>query len=158
MNQGSSEDYLPAMLEAAPARATGYFALAQSYEELGIHDRAVAEYEDGLQFDTNAGNARDAIAEILWRQGKQQEAIAQWKLALEAFRRQENSGRVPPEFWHNAEHTLTNIGQRKILASVRAQADQLLHDYIRTNGVYQVEPLLQGAMAAAGSPEAGASW
>lgn len=157
-SQAPSEDYLPAMLEAAPARAAGYFALAQSYEELGLHDRAIVEYEDGLQFEANAGNARDAIADILWRQGKQKEAIAQWRLALEAFDRLENSGRVPPEFWHSAEHALTIIGQRKILASVRSQADQLLSDYIRTNGAYQVEPLLRGAMAAAGSPEAGVSW
>jgi tetratricopeptide (TPR) repeat protein len=111
----ASEDYLPAMLEAAPAQAAAYFALAQSYEELGRHDRAVAEYEDGLQFDPNAGSAREAIADILWRQGKPDDAIAQTKLALEAFRRQENSGRVPPEFWHKAEHSLTAIGQRKIL-------------------------------------------
>ena len=157
-NRGESEDYLPAMLEAAPAQAAGYFALAQSYEELGNHDRAVAEYEDGLQFDPNAGNARDAIADILWRQGKQEESTAQSRLALEALRRQENSGHVPPEFWHNAEHALTAIGQRKILAGVRAQADQLLHDYIRMNGAYQVEPLLRGAIAAAGSPENGVSW
>ena len=157
-NRDTSEDYLPATLEAAPAQAAGYFALAQSYEELGRHDRAVAEYEDGLQFDPNAGNARDAIADIFWRQGKQEESIAQTKLALEAFRRQENSGRVPPEFWHNAEHALTAIGQRKILSGVRTEADRLLHDYIRINGAYQVEPLLRGAMAAAGSPEAGVSW
>jgi Tfp pilus assembly protein PilF len=157
-NQDASEDYLPAMLEAAPARAAAYFALAQSYEELGLSDRAVAEYEGGLQFDANAGNARDAIADILWQQGKREDAIVQWRLALEAFRRQEISGRVPPEFWHNAEHTLTNIGQRKILASVRAQADQLLHDYIHTNGAYEVTPLLRGAMAAAGSQQEGVSW
>lgn len=164
-NRDGSEDYLPATLEAAPAQAAGYFALAQSYEELGRHDRAIAEYEDGLQFDPNAGNARQAIADILWKQGKQDDAIAQTKLALEAFRRQENSGRVPPEFWHQAEHTLTAIGQRntlpwqhKILPDVRAQADRLLHDYIRMNGAYQVEPLLRGVMAAAGRPEAGVSW
>jgi tetratricopeptide (TPR) repeat protein len=156
-NRDASEDYLPAMLEGAPAQAAGYFALAQSYEELGNHGRALAEYEDGLQFDPNAGNARDSIADILWQQGKQEEAIAQWRLALEAFRRQENSGHVPPEFWHQAEHTLTAIGQHKIFPSVRAQADQLLHDYIRMNGAYQFEPLLRGAMAA-GSPDAGVSW
>jgi Tfp pilus assembly protein PilF len=157
-NRDASEDYLPAMLEGAPAQGAGYLALAQSYEELGNHGRAIAEYEDGLQFDPNAGNARDAIADILWRQGKHDEAVAQTKLALEAFRRQANSGRVPPEFWHDTERILTAIGQRKILASVRAQADQLLHDYVRMNGAYQVEPLLRGAMAAAGSPEAGVSW
>ena len=157
-NRDASEDYLPGMLEAAPAQAAAYLALAQSYEELGRHDRAVAEYEDGLQFDPNAGSAREAIADILWRQGKQDDAVAQTKLALEAFRRQENSGRVPPEFWHQAEQTLTAIGQRKILVRVRTQADRLLHDYIRMNGAYQVEPLLRGAMAAAGSPEAGVSW
>lgn len=156
-NQGSPEDFLPAMLEGAPAHAANYTALAQSYAELGLGDRAIAEYQDGLQFDPNAGDAHDAIAEILWKQGKQAEATAQYKLALEAFRRQENSGRVPPEFWHNAEHALTSIGQHKILA-VRTQADQLLHDYIRVNGAYQFTPLLHGAFAVAGGPEPGVNW
>jgi len=157
-NQDASEDYLPAMLEGAPAHGANYMALAQYYEDLGRHDRAVAEYADGLQFDPNAGDAHDAIANILWPQGKHEEAVAQWRLALEAFRRQENSGHVPPEFWHNVEHTLTAIGQHKILAPVRTQADQLLHDYIRTNGAYQFELLLRGAMSAAGDPEAGVNW
>jgi tetratricopeptide (TPR) repeat protein len=157
-NRDGAEDYLPAMLEAAPAQAAAYFGLAQSYEDLGNHGRAVAEYENGLQFDPDAGTAHDAIAEIFWRQGKQDESVAQTKLALEAYRRQENSGRVPPEFWHNAEQTLTAIGQRQIFAAVRAQAGLLLHDYIRVNGAYHMEPLLRGAMAAAGNPEAGVNW
>jgi tetratricopeptide (TPR) repeat protein len=157
-NRAGAEDYLPAMLEAAPAQAAAYFGLAQSYEELGNHGRAIAEYVSGLQFDGDAGSARQAIADIFWRQAKQEEAIAQTKLALEAFRRQENSGRVPPEFWHDTERTLSSIGQRKILAAVRPEADRLLHDYIRINGAYQVAPLLRGAMAAAGTPEAGVNW
>ena len=157
-NRAGAEDYLPAMLEAAPAQAAAYFGLAQSYEELGNHGRAVAEYENGLQFDGDAGSARQAIADIFWRQAKQPEAIAQTKLALAAFRRQENSGRVPPEFWHDTERTLSSIGQRKIFAAVRPEADRLLHDYIRINGAYQVAPLLRGALAAAGNPEAGTSW
>jgi predicted Zn-dependent protease len=157
-NQNAAEDYLPAILEGAPAHGANYMALAQSYEELGLHNRAVGEYQDGLQFDPNAGEARDAIADILWREGRQEEAVVQWRLALEAFRRRENSGHVPPVFWHNVERTLTAIGQYKLLAAVRTQADQLLHDYIRNNGAYQVEPLLRGAMAAAAGPEAGVDW
>jgi tetratricopeptide (TPR) repeat protein len=157
-NREGAEDYLPAMLEAAPAHAAAYFGLAQSYEELGQHGRAVAEYENGLQFDPDSGSARASIADVLWRQDKRDDSIAQTKLALEAFRRQVNSGRVPPEFWHDTERTLTAIGQRKILAAVRSQADRLLHDYIRINGAYQAGPLLRGALTAAGNPEAGVSW
>jgi hypothetical protein len=40
---------------------------------------------------------------------------------------------------------------------LRSEADSLLRTYVRRNGYYRVEPLLRGALAAAGEAD-GADW
>jgi tetratricopeptide (TPR) repeat protein len=52
-----AEDYLPAMLEGAPADARRYSALADSYAERGGTARALVEYEHALELDPNLGRA-----------------------------------------------------------------------------------------------------
>ena len=154
----SAEDYLPATLEATPASPRAYFSLAGYYTTVNQPDRALNEYTHTLELAPNRGDADDRMAQILLRQGKREQAAARWKLALEAFNRQQNSSHAPPEFWQNVQATLKHIGAAKMLAEVRPTADNLLRVYIHRNGAYQVEPLLQGAMKAAGVPAAGVAW
>ncbi len=156
--QGSSEDYLPAMLEATPGRPNAYFTLAEYYREAGEPDQALVDYGHALELNSRRGEARDRMAQIFWKQGKRDDAIAQWKLALKAFSRQEDSGRVPPAFWNETRLTLENLGKRKLLPDVREDADAVLRKYVRRNGSYRANPLLQGAMAALGDAAAGVAW
>jgi tetratricopeptide (TPR) repeat protein len=153
-----AEDYLPALLEATPASPHAYFFLAGYYAAANNPDRALAEYSHTLELAPNRGDADDRMAQILLRQGKRQQATARWKLALEAFNRQQNFSHAPPEFWQNVQTTLKHIGAAKMLAEVRPTADELLRVYIHRNGAYQVEPLLQGVMKATGDPTAGVAW
>lgn len=154
----SAEDYLPSPLEATPANPHAYFSLADYYTTAGEPDRALAEYAHTLELAPNRGDADDRMAQILLKQGKRQEAVARWKMALEALNRQQNSTHAPPEFWQNVQTVLDHIGAAKVLADVRPTADTLLRVYIHRNGAYQVEPLLQGVMKAAGDPAAGVAW
>jgi len=156
--QASSEDYLPAMLEATPGRSDAYFTLAEYYREGGEPDQALVDYGHALELNSRRGEARDRMAQILWKQGKHDDAIAQWKLALKAFSRQEDSSGAPPAFWNETRLTFENIGERKILPDVRDDADAVLRRYVRRNGSYRAGPLLQGAMAASGDPAAGVAW
>jgi len=154
----SAEDYLPASLEATPASPHAYFSLAGYYTTTGEPDRALAGYEHVLELAPNRGDADDRMAQILLRQGNRQQAVTRWKVALEAFNRQQNSAHAPPNFWQNVETALKHIGAAHALAQVRPTADSLLRVYIHRNGAYQDEPLLQGAMKAAGDPAAGVAW
>jgi thioredoxin-like negative regulator of GroEL len=156
--KNDAEDYLPSPLEAAPANPAAYFSLAEYYDQRGQPDRALDEFAHTLELAPDRGEADDHMAEILWGQGKTQEAAARSKQALQAFERQQDSGRVPPEFWENVRTTLSRIGAHKALDQVRPEADRLLRVYIQRNGAYQVEPLLQGALNAAGDPAAGVAW
>ena len=156
--RNNAEDYLPSPLEAAPANIHAYFSLAEYYDAAGEPERALAEYAHTLELARNRGDADDRMAQILFRQGKRQQAEARWKLALEAFDRQQNFAHAPAEFWQNVQTTLKHIGAAKVLADVRPAADHLLRVYIHRNGAYQVEPLLEGVTKATGDPSAGVAW
>src|SRR5262249_33940137 len=61
-----------------------------------------------------------------------------------------NRSRVPQSFWTDFNDTLRHIGEAKALASLRDDIDRLLRLYVRRNGAFQVDPLLEGALAAGG--------
>lgn len=154
---GDPEDFLPALLEGTPARPGAYLTLADYYRDSGDPVRALADYAHTLELDPKRGDVEDRVAEVLWNQGKRDEAVAHWKAAFTAFRRVED-GRIPETFWGDVEHALENIGGRKLLPQVRQEADGVLRTYIRRNGSYRVEQLLRAAYEAAADPAAGVAW
>jgi tetratricopeptide (TPR) repeat protein len=155
---GNPEDYLPATLEGTPASSDAYFTLADYYREAGQFEAALADFAHTLELSARRGDAHDRRAQILWQQGKQGEAVKEWRLALEAFRAQEDSRQVPPAFWTELRAALENIGERKLLPQLREDADRVVRAYIRRNGSYRTVPILRGALAAAGDPAQGADW
>jgi len=154
---GDPEDYLPALVEGTPARAEAYYTLAEYYREERDFPRALADYGHTLELDPKRGSAEDRIAEVLWEQGKREEAIAHWKAAFQAFRKVLD-GRTPETFWSDVEHELGNIGRRKLLPAVQKDADAVLRTYIRRNGAYRSDTLLGAAFEAAADPAAGTAW
>ncbi len=156
--RGNAEDYLPSSLEQTPGRAAAYFALGEYYKGTEEFARALADYANALELDPLRGEAHARMAEILLRLGRREEAIAHWKSALEAFMRVLDGPRVPESFWENVHGALENVGNARLLPSVRNEADRLLRTYVHRNGSYRVEPLLSGAFAAAPDPGDGVSW
>ena len=155
--RGDPEDYLPALLEGTPANADAYFKLAEYYREERKFPLALSDYGHTLDLDPLRGDAEDRIAEVLWEQGKREQAIAHWKAAFQAFRKAEDE-RMPETFWADVEHTLGNIGRRKLLNEVRKEADAALRTYFRRSGVYRSDTLLRAALEAAPDPAAGVAW
>ncbi len=155
--RGDPEDYLPAMLEATPGRAEAYFTLADYYQDVRQFDRAIADYEHALELDAGNGAAHHRIAVMLSQQGKLEESTARFRSALQAYQRVLDSGRFSESFWSDTRTTLATIGERKLLAVLRPEADKLLRSYVRRNGTYRFEPLLRGLMSAAG-PGDGIPW
>ncbi|MDP8982529.1 MAG: hypothetical protein M3O35_18280 [Acidobacteriota bacterium] len=156
--EGDPDDYLPALLEASPARSGAYFELAEIYRGSGRLPRAQEEYENALQLDATRADAHERLAGILWDRNQHDAAIAQWKAAVEALSTRQDRGRVPPDFWQTAQTTFQDIGKHNALAAMRPETDRFLKNYVRRNGTWQVDPLLRGAVAAAGSDAAGIAW
>ncbi len=158
VKQGSATDYLPALLEASPGDADAYFQLASYYAESGDRERARVNFAHTLELDPRRGAAHDAMAELQWAAGHRDEAVAEWRLAFEAFQEQQDRGSVPPSFAAEVRDTLGHVGQHRLLPQLRTQADRLLKTWLRRNGTYQFEPLLEGILAATGDAASGVAW
>jgi tetratricopeptide (TPR) repeat protein/Flp pilus assembly protein TadD len=157
-HQGTPEDYLPAALEGAPARASAYTDLGDYYRDARDPAHALEEYEHALELAPDRGDLHDRVALLLWDQGNHEAAAERWKSALETFIRAQNAGRIQQSFWADASQTLNHIGRRKLLAQMRDSADRLLRDYIKRNGSYRVTPMLRATLSASGDPVAGVAW
>ncbi len=154
---GDPEDFLPALVEGTPARVDAYASLADLYSHHGDTTRALDDYGHVLELSAKRGDVYDKMALIHWDAGRREEAIADWRNAFAAFRKMEDD-RLPESFWTDLPAALKHIGARKLLAEVRAQADSALRLYIRRNGYYRLEPLMEGVLAATAGTADGVAW
>jgi len=164
---GNPEDYLPATLEGTPANSDAYSALGDYYRDAGQLDAALDDFERVLELNSHRGDARDRRAQILWQQGKREEAVKEWRLALEAFQAQEDGRQAPPSFWTDLGATLQRIGEAarnsgsdagSLFPPLHEAADHVVRSYIRRNGSYRAAPILEGAFAAEGDAAKGVDW
>ncbi len=156
--QGDPEDYLPSAVEARPGSADAYLALGTYYDDGGQAGQALDQYRHALELDARRVAAHNRIGALLWQQGKHDEAVAQWKTALDVLARLQDERHLRPTFWTDLRDTLENIGKTHTLDALRPQADRVLRTYVRRNGSFQADPLMQGAFAAAGGGAAGIAW
>ncbi len=149
--QAGSEDYLPAILEATPGRSDAYFVLAE-------YSGAVSDYQNALELNPGRADVHDRLAVIASKHGNSAGAVREWKLAFAAFSRIMDRSRVPQTFWSDLSGALRHIGEAKQLPALQRDADKLLRTYIRRNGSYQIDAILEAALLASGDPAAGVSW
>lgn len=145
------EDFLPAMLEATPGRSEAYFALAE-------YTGAAADYEYALELNPGRADVHDRLAVIAMKEGRAADAVREWKLAIAALSRMMDRSRVPQKFWTDLPDTLRHIGQAKQLPGLRDDVEKLLRTYIRRNGSFQIDGILEAVLTASGDPAAGANW
>ncbi len=152
VKSAAAEEFLPAMLEATPGRSEAYFQTGEYYRERRNFATALTNYQLASDLAPTRADTHVRMAEILREQGKSDESIAQWRAALVAFRQIQDRGGIPPSFWTDVSAALESIGKNQLFATLREDADRLLRTYVRRNGVYMVDPLLKGALAAGGVP------
>jgi Tfp pilus assembly protein PilF len=138
----AAEDYLPAMVEAAPGRASAYAEFGDFYRDRGEVAKAVVEYEHALELDANQGRLLDGLAEIHWARGERDQAAARWRGAIEAFGRQVDRGATPPAFWEETAAALRHVGGHGIEEQMRDAIRGFFQQYTRRNGSYRIEGLL----------------
>ena len=150
MKQAGAEDYLPAMVEAAPGQSNAYFTLAEYDRNAGKAGSAAVDYVNALELNPARADAHDRLAAMAAKAGQNDEALQQWRLALAAFTEMMNRPRVPQRFWGDSSDALRHIGDAKMLAPLRGDIDQLLRLYIRRNGAFEAGALLEAAFEASG--------
>ncbi len=124
-----SDDFLPAIVESRPGSSDAYFTLAEI-------NGSVEDYRHALELDPTRVDVHDRLKE--------------WPEAIAALDAMMNRARVPQKFWTDFSDLLKHIGAEKALPGVRSDLDRVLKMYIRRNGAFQIEPLMQGVLAAGG--------
>ncbi|MGD0416757.1 MAG: tetratricopeptide repeat protein, partial [Terriglobales bacterium] len=156
--QGSPEDFLPAILELSPASSSGYLTLADYYAGAGDTERAIADYNHTLELSPNRPDVYDSLALAYYKRGDHSAAVAQWKQAFAVLSKQLNSAHVPESFWTDFGRTCDQLRSRKLFAELKPDADAIVRTYLRHNGNYRSNALLQPAYAAIGDPASATTW
>ena len=150
-NAGSA-DFLPAMVEAAPARASAYLDIADTYRDIGQPDAALADYRHALELDPRDARPSIRMADVLWNQGKRQEAGEQWRAAITALTQQLENQRISATFWEDLPALITTLGERQVMAQFAADVDNLMKFHARRNGGYRAERLLRPIFESSTAP------
>ena len=156
--QGNPEDFLPAILEQSPASSSGYLTLADYYAGAGDNERAIADYSHTLDLSPNRPDVNDSLAVAYYKRGDRAAALAQWKQAFAVLSRQLNSAHVPESFWTDFGRTCDQLRARHLYSELKPDADALVRTYLRRNGNYRSNALLQPAYAATGDPASATAW
>jgi cellulose synthase operon protein C len=154
----NAEDYLPATQEFQPESASPYEQLGGWYGDRGQTQQALDQYHLALQLRPGDAMIYDRMALLLWKQGKKSDALDAWKTAIALVVKQIDQRKVPPRFWPDFAAIVGHLGSRGQFALVRPQVDAMLRAYIRRNGSYMTEPLLQAVYKADGDTANATAW
>jgi cellulose synthase operon protein C len=156
--RGEPEDFLPAMLEQSPASFSGYLTLADYYAGAGDSERAIADYNHTLELSPNQPNVYDNLAVAYYKRGNRAEAISQWKQAFTLLSKQLNTSHVPQSFWTDFARTCNHLRARHLYSELKPDGDEVVRSYLRHNGSWLSNALLQPAYAAIGDPALATAW
>ena len=154
----SSEDFLPAILEESPASASGYQTLADYYAGAGDFERAIVDYEHTLELAGQRPDVLDSLAVAYDKRGERQAALTQWRNAFQALASQVNAMHPPESFWRDFGRTCDQLRTRHFFSQLQPHAEAVLRAYLRKNGNYRSNALLQPAYTAVGDSGAATTW
>jgi hypothetical protein len=152
--KGDAEDFLPAELEHTPTRAAAYFTTALYYEDAGDLNRAIGDYQHVVDLSPERIDAHNRLAGIYWKQKRADQALSEWKRALELLKIQVTAGKTQETFWGDYAATVNNLGSRKLFTQFQPDVNEILHHYVKRNGWYRLEPLLRGTLPRLEGPAA----
>jgi len=154
-----ADDYLSSDPESRPGDPEVYISQGRFYAELRRFPEAVAQFRKALELDPDRGEAHDGIARALIQQGRQAEAITEWREALGAFQREQSKGvRVRETFWSNVSAAVRSIAIANAFAEVQPDIHSLLADYVHRNGGYRINELVEPVLNASFQSNIGFDW
>ncbi len=154
---GDAEDYAASELEHA-AGFDNYVDLARTYSDASKVDAALMEYRHALELQPAAASVQDAMAVLLWKAGRQDEAVKEWQSALGFLRKEIDLQVVPGDFFATTELLARHVKECGSLPQVRGSLGDLFKSYLAKNGPYRSNELLLSAFDTAGNATAGAAW
>jgi len=156
--QGSPEDFLPSAIEESPATAANYLTLADYYMGAGDIKRAIEEYEHTRDLAPNRADVYDDLALAYYKQGDRAAALAQWKLAFARLLNDINRAQVPESFWQDFGRTYDQLRTHHLFGELKPDAETVIRTYLRHNGTWRSNAVLQPAYLAVTDPAAATQW
>jgi hypothetical protein len=145
-----AESYLQSELEHTPENAAAYSELADYSAQAGRAEPALVDYRHSLDLKSDQPAVLDSIAVLEWKQGRHQEALASWQMAVKRLADEMDAKRVPETFWGDFTLVLGDAAANGQYAAISQQVDAMLRVYLARNGVYRAEPLLEAGYQAHG--------
>jgi tetratricopeptide (TPR) repeat protein len=133
----AAEDYLYSGVESRPGDPQAYLELARYYSQAKETQRAIAEFRHTLELDGRRADVYSELALLLFDNGRQNEALTEWKAGLEKVEAQPNAA--------TGARIIRDIRSRRQETALRTEIDRALRAAARTLQVWQTPPLLQAA-------------
>ena len=156
--RGVPKNYLPSDLELSPASASGYRSLAEYYASQGDSKEAITEYEHTLDLAPDRPDVLADLATVYDKRGDRTAALDRWRSAYRALERQVSDNHPPETFWKDFGHICDQLRSRRIFAGLQPEADSVVRAYLRKNGNYRSNAVLEPAYAAINDPTAATAW
>lgn len=150
-NSPEAAGYLESALEAAPGNPRAYADLADYFVTRGQQQQALADYRLSLQLNPNQPSVLDRLAVVEWKSGQQADAVAKWKSAAALLVAQMNAKPVPQTFWGDTAQLLHDSSAAGQYDAIRQPINQMIRAYLRRNGSYMSDPLLEAGYRANGN-------
>jgi tetratricopeptide (TPR) repeat protein len=131
MKAPNAEDYLPSQIEGKPASAGNFLSVADYYAEKNNAAAALADYDHALELNRALISPNTGAAAVLWKQGRRDEAVARWKLALAACEKQAST---PQMAGQELDRVLESLKQSGAYGMVAAEAERAVRAYLHYNG------------------------
>ncbi len=144
-----AEGYLEAELEHTPEKANAYTQLADYSAGAGRVEYALADYQHSLDLKSDQPAVLDSMAKLEWKQGRQADAVAAWQLAVKQLAVELNS-HMPESFWGDFAQVVSDVAKNGQYAAISQQVDAILRVYLKRNGEYRADELLEAGYHARG--------
>ena len=99
-----------------------------------------------------------SLAVAYYKKGDRAAALAHWKQAFAVLSQQLDSAHVPESFWADFGRTCDQLRARRLYSELKPDADAIIRTYLRRNGNWRSNALLQPAYAAIGDPASATAW
>jgi tetratricopeptide (TPR) repeat protein len=133
----AADDYLWSTMESRAGDPEAYLQVARYYRQTREPERAINEFRHALELDAKRTAVHSEMALVLWDAGRRNDALAEWRAALEQFAKQPDPS--------TGSRIVSDIRSRQQESVLHSELDNALRAAARSLQVWQLPALLQAA-------------
>jgi tetratricopeptide (TPR) repeat protein len=132
-----ADDYLWSELESRAGDPEAYLQVARYYQQAAEPERAITEFRHALELDGKRAGVHSEIAIVSWDSGRRNEALAEWKTALQLYADKPDSTTLV--------RIVRDIRSRRQEDALHADLDKAMRAAARALQVWEMPQLLEAA-------------